>query len=110
MIIPKNIYVDLDHGSESMNLTEVASHAIAADQADIGDSWTFELTIDFPGVAAEDSEDLKVEIFGLDSNSTGGVFGFHMCQGKTYTIFLSAAYLLLVSFSSLRSQWKKLAP
>ena len=65
-----------------MNLTEVASHAIAADQADIGDSWTFELTIDLPGADAKDSKDLKVEIFGLDSNSTGGVFGFHMCQVK----------------------------
>ena len=64
-----------------MHLTEVASQAIAADQADIGDSWTFELTIDLPpGIAVEDSKELRVEIFGLDP--TGGVFGFHMCQGR----------------------------
>ena len=69
-----------------MNLTEVASQAIAADQADIGDSWTFELTLDLPGVAAEDSKDLRVEIFGLDP--TGGVFGFHICQEKTVHILL----------------------
>ena len=75
-----------------MNLTEVASQAIAADQAGIGDSWTFELMIDLPGVAVEDYKDLKVEIFGLDP--TAGVFGFHMCQGKKFNIFLSSACYL----------------
>ena len=67
-------------GSGSLNLTEVASEAIAADLADVGDSWTFELTIDLPGVAVEDNRDLKVELFGLDAAK--GVFGFHMCQGR----------------------------
>ena len=64
-----------------MHLTEVASQGIAADQADIGDSWTFELTINLPpGIAVEDSKELRVEIFGLDP--AGGVFGFHMCQER----------------------------
>lgn len=94
---PKNISVDLDYGSENMNLTEVASQAIASDQADIGDSWTFELTIGLPGVAEEDNEDLKVEIFGLDS--TGGVFGFHMCQGNICTKHFAKYSILRVYFS-----------
>ena len=61
-----------------MSLTEVASEAIAADQADVGDSWTFELTIELPRVDIEDSRNLKVELFGLDAAK--GVFGFHICQ------------------------------
>ena len=47
-------------------LTEVASQTIAADQAEFGDSWTFELVIDLPQLDSTDMSDIKIELFGLD--------------------------------------------
>ena len=48
------------------SLTEVASQTIAADQAEFGDSWTFELVIDLPILDTSDMTDIKIELFGLD--------------------------------------------
>ena len=48
------------------SLTEVASQTIAADQAEFGDSWTFELVIDLPILDIGDMTDIKIELFGLD--------------------------------------------
>ena len=53
-------------------LTEVASQTIAADQAEFGDSWTFELVIELPQIDATDFwSDLKIELFGLDPEYGG---------------------------------------
>ncbi len=46
-------------------LEEVASQAIASDQVDIGDSFTFSATLDLPGLAEEDRDDLAFEAFGM---------------------------------------------
>ena len=48
------------------SLMEVASQTIAADQAEFGDSWTFELVIDLPILDTSDMTDIKIELFGLD--------------------------------------------
>ena len=53
-------------------LTEVASQTIAADQAEFGDSWTFELVIDLPQLDQTDMTDIKIELFGLDPE-----YGWH---------------------------------
>ena len=55
-------------------LTEVASQTIAADQAEFGDSWTFELVIDLPQLDNTDMTDIKIELFGLDPDY-GTVWG-----------------------------------
>ena len=48
-------------------LTEVASQTIAADQAEFGDSWTFELAIELPQLdPSSDMTDIRIELFGLD--------------------------------------------
>ena len=48
------------------SLTEVASETVAADQAELGDSWTFELAIELPQLDSGDMADIKIELFGLD--------------------------------------------
>jgi hypothetical protein len=52
-----------------INMNEVASETVAADEADMGDSWTFELVIDLPKITLEDKSDIKVELFGLDPDT-----------------------------------------
>lgn len=52
-----------------INMNEVASETVAADEADMGDSWTFELVIDLPKISLEDKSDIKVELFGLDPDT-----------------------------------------
>ena len=48
------------------SMAEVASQAISSTQVDIGDSFTFEVEMDIPGISIEDKSDLKVEVFGID--------------------------------------------
>ncbi len=62
------------------NMTEVASQTIAADQADIGDSWTFDIVLDLPGIAIVDKSDITVELFGLDPDY-GRADVPHTCDG-----------------------------
>ncbi len=49
-----------------INMTLVASESLGADQADLGDSWTFDVKIDFPAIALPDATDVKIELFGVD--------------------------------------------
>lgn len=44
----------------------VGRETIGDEQADNGDSWTVEVTLDLPGIALEGTADLTVEMFGID--------------------------------------------
>ena len=47
-------------------MTEIASQTISPTEVDIGDSFTFRVTLDLPAIPAAAKADLTFELFGLD--------------------------------------------
>lgn len=48
-----------------VNMSEVARQTLGENEMNIGDSITFQMEIDFPGLAISEKTDLVIEIFGL---------------------------------------------
>ena len=46
----------------------MASQTIGPADVDIGDSFTFQVELDLPGVTSADKSNLEFELFGLDAN------------------------------------------
>ncbi|TRY70980.1 hypothetical protein TCAL_11101 [Tigriopus californicus] len=61
-----------------VNMTEIARQTLGEEEMNIGDSITFNMEIDFPGLAISEKTDLVIEIFGLKPDT--GIAGFHICQ------------------------------
>jgi hypothetical protein len=57
-------------------LEETASQSLGTGLADIGDSFTYKVTVDLPHIAT--ATDLKMEIFAIDPVS--GVGAFTICH------------------------------
>ena len=49
-------------------MTETASQAKGPDQVDLGDSFTFNVLFDLPGIAFDQKADLHVELFSLKAD------------------------------------------
>eukprot|EP00095_Tigriopus_kingsejongensis_P012590 maker-scaffold642_size120736-snap-gene-0.18 protein:Tk12590 transcript:maker-scaffold642_size120736-snap-gene-0.18-mRNA-1 annotation:"hypothetical protein" len=53
----------------TFTMTEVASQSNGNNSATIGDSFTYEVILDLPGIGLDKKGDLIFEIFGLDSDN-----------------------------------------
>lgn len=59
------------------SMTEIASQSLGGGNADIGDSFTYNVAVDLPDLSAE-ATDIKMEIFAIEP--TTGIAGFSICQ------------------------------
>lgn len=59
----------------NFTLVEVASQTISSSMVDVGDSFTFEVVVDLPGIIVANKSDMVIEIFGLDADS-GKIYFF----------------------------------
>jgi hypothetical protein len=66
-----------DYNSTLFTMLEVASQTINESLVDIGDSFTFQVTIDLPGIDIDDKADVSFEIFAIDQNGSKSPF-MHM--------------------------------
>ncbi|XP_059091103.1 uncharacterized protein LOC131886721 [Tigriopus californicus] len=78
MHIRKKRVVGTNINDANFTFVEVASQTMGSMLVEIGDSFTFEVTIDLPGILDTKKSDMVIEIFGLDSSN--GVAGIHVCQ------------------------------
>lgn len=49
-----------------IQLIELASQAISAEDVDAGDSFTMKFVMDFPAIPSVDKSDVKIELFAMD--------------------------------------------
>jgi hypothetical protein len=63
-------------------MEEVSSSSRGVSSVDIGDSFTFVLTIDLSGIAVGQKSDLAIEFFAMDAtNGTFGTWHVHRAPG-----------------------------
>ena len=55
-----------DIASQSINTTDVPGGDLTYAKFDVGDSITFEATLDLPEISIDGKSDLIIEVFGMD--------------------------------------------
>ena len=96
MIVLKNFLYFFQSGSGFNNvgiqLIELASQAISAEDVDAGDSFTMKFVMDFPAIPSVDKSDLKIELFAMDP-SIGKEINNMIIISMEYQSYLSHSLL-----------------
>jgi hypothetical protein len=53
----------------TVNLTEVSRQAVSTTAVDIGNSFTYQLTLDLPGITVSNSFDVTAEFFAVNTGT-----------------------------------------